>query len=48
MGIFARIGYAWVKWKSRYGLRDVALAGDEDRKLESLRVGVPGETYAYW
>ena len=48
MGVLARIGYAWVKWNSRYGLRDVAQAGDEDRKQESLRVGVRGETYAYW
>jgi len=48
MGMLARIGYAWVKWKSRYGLRDVAPVKDEDRKQEALRVGVRGETYAYW
>ena len=48
MGMVAWIGYAWVKWKSRYGLRDVAPAADADRKQESLRVGVRGETYAYW
>ena len=48
MGMLARIGYAWVKWKSRYGLREVAAAVAEDRKQESLRVGVRGETYAYW
>ena len=48
MGMLARIGYAWVKWESRYGLREVAPAGEEDRKQESLRVGVRGETYAYW
>jgi putative endonuclease len=48
MRMLARVGYAWVKWKSRYGLRDVAPAADEDRKQESLRVGVRGETYAYW
>src|ERR1700675_5082983 len=48
MGMLARIGYAWVKWKSRYGLRDVAPAAGADRKQEALRVGVRGETYAYW
>jgi len=48
MGMVARIGYAWVKWKSRYGLRDVAPAAESDWKQESLRVGVRGETYAYW
>jgi putative endonuclease len=48
MGMLARIGYAWVKWKSRYGLRDFAPVAGDDRKQESLRVGVRGETYAYW
>jgi len=48
MGILARMGYAWVKWKSRHGLRDLGPVADEDRKQESLRVGVRGETYAYW
>ena len=48
MGMLARIGYAWVKWKSRYGLRDVGPAVEADRKQEALRVGVRGETYAYW
>jgi len=48
MAMLARIGYAWVKWKSRYGLRDVAPAAESDWKQESLRVGVRGETYAYW
>jgi putative endonuclease len=48
MGMLARVGYAWVKWKSRYGLRDVAPAAETDRKQESRRVGVRGETYAYW
>jgi hypothetical protein len=32
--------------KSRYGLRDVGPAMEADRKQESLRVGVRGETYA--
>jgi putative endonuclease len=48
MGMLARIGFAWVKWKSRYGLRDVVPAAGADRKQESRRVGVRGETYAYW
>jgi hypothetical protein len=48
MGMLARIGYAWVKWKSRNGLRDVAPVTEEDRKQEALRLGVRGETYAYW
>lgn len=48
MGMLARIGYAWVKWKSRYGLRDAGPAMESDGKQESLRVGVRGETYAYW
>jgi putative endonuclease len=48
MRMMARIGYAWVKWKSRYGLRDFAPAAESDWKQESLRVGVRGETYAYW
>jgi putative endonuclease len=48
MGMLAWIGYAWVRWKSRYGLRDVDPATEADRKQESLRVGVCGETYAYW
>jgi hypothetical protein len=29
MGMLARIGYAWVKWRSRNGLRDVAPATEE-------------------
>jgi putative endonuclease len=48
MGMLARIGFAWVKWKSRYGLRGVGPVMEADRKQESLRVGVRGETYAYW
>jgi putative endonuclease len=48
MGMLARIGFAWVKWKSRYGLRDVVAGSEGDRKQEALRVGVRGETYAYW
>jgi putative endonuclease len=47
MGLFARAGFAWVCWKSRRGLRDDA-AQQDDHKHEALRVGVRGETYAYW
>ena len=48
MGMLARIGYAWVRWKSRRGLREIAPPAEGDWKQESLRVGVRGETYAYW
>ena len=48
MRMLGRIGFAWVKWKSRYGLREIAPSAEGDRKQESLRVGVRGETYAYW
>src|SRR5260221_12781210 len=48
MGMLAGIGYAWVKWKSRHGLREVAPTTEGDWKQESRRVGVRGETYAYW
>lgn len=48
MGMLARIGFAWVKWRSRYGLRDATRATQDDWKQEALRVGVRGETYAYW
>ena len=49
--LLARIGFAVVKWKSRHGLRDdldsaapIATA----KKMQALRTGVRGETYAYW
>ena len=48
MGLLPTLGFAWVRWKSRHGLRDDATASRDDRKQESLRVGVRGETYAYW
>jgi len=47
MSMLARAGFAWVRWKSRRGLRDDARQQD-DYKQQSLRVGVRGETYAYW
>ena len=48
MGMVARIGFALVQWKSRHGLREVALVAQDEWKQETLRVGVRGETYAYW
>ncbi len=48
MGMLARIGFAWVEWKSRHGLRDVVPATQAEWKHETLRVGIRGETYAYW
>ena len=48
MGMLARVGFAWVQWKSRRGLRDDAAAFLDERKQEDRRVGVRGETYAYW
>jgi putative endonuclease len=44
----ARIGFAWVKWQSRQGLRDSGGAMDQAKKHEALQMGVRGETYAYW
>lgn len=48
MGLIARIGFAWVKWKSRRGLRDPDESTANAEKQEALRIGVRGETYAYW
>ena len=44
----ALIGFAWVKWQSRQGLRDSGEATAEAKKHEALQMGVRGETYAYW
>jgi putative endonuclease len=46
--LIARIGFAWVKWQSRQGLRDSGEAIDPAKKQEALQLGVRGETYAYW
>jgi putative endonuclease len=46
--LVARIGFAWVKWQSRQGLRDSGEAADQAKKQEALQLGVRGETYAYW
>src|SRR5271169_6134460 len=48
MTILARIGFAIVNWKSRYGLRDDEATNEGEKKLEAQRTGVRGETYAYW
>lgn len=46
--LIARIGFAWVQWKSRHGLRDTEGATANAKKQEALQIGVYGETYAYW
>jgi putative endonuclease len=54
MELPGKLGFAVVKWRSRRGLRGpskaagVADAKVPDAKKEALRVGVNGETYAYW
>lgn len=48
MSLLARAGFALVQWRSRRGLRDDGDAGQGGGKQEDLRVGVRGETYAYW
>jgi putative endonuclease len=47
MAMLGKFGFALVKWKARHGLRGVAKV-DDDAKKAALRVGVKGETYAYW
>jgi len=47
-GLIARIGFAWVKWKSRHGLRELGEGTAHAKKHEALRIGIRGETYAYW
>jgi putative endonuclease len=47
MELLGKFGFAVVKWKARHGLRGVAKASDDAKKV-ALRVGVKGETYAYW
>ena len=48
MSLLARLDFAWVHWKSRHGLREDVAAVRDGGKHEALRVGVRGETYAYW
>jgi len=45
--MLARIGFAWVCWRSRHGLLGASPATGA-KKLEALQAGVRGETYAYW
>jgi hypothetical protein len=45
MELLGKFGFAVVKWKARHGLRGVAKASDDAKKV-ALRVGVKGETYA--
>jgi putative endonuclease len=44
----ARIGFAWVKWRSRHGLRDAGESTTQAKKQEARQIGVRGEMYAYW
>jgi putative endonuclease len=48
LALIARIGFAWVRWHSRKGLRDPGDATPQPNKHEALQMGVRGETYAYW
>ncbi len=46
--LVARIGFAWVRWHSRQGLRETGETTAQAKKHEALQIGVRGETYAYW
>lgn len=48
LSAIARMGFAWVRWKSRRGLDDADAAGNASKKEQARRVGVRGESYAYW
>jgi putative endonuclease len=48
LGLIGRIGFAWVKWKSRHGLCDNGVSTAQAKKQEALQMGVRGEAYAYW
>lgn len=48
MNILARVGFAIVKWKARYGLSGDVPSVDTADKLEALGLGAQGERYAYW
>ena len=47
LGLIARIGFTVVRWKARRGLSEGESANNQ-KKHAALRVGVRGETYAYW
>jgi putative endonuclease len=51
--MLARIGFAIVRWKARHGLQDTSQAADAEagataERLAAQRIGMRGETYAYW
>ena len=46
--LVARLGFAWVRWRSRHGLRETDEATGDVKKHEALQLGVRGETHAYW
>jgi putative endonuclease len=48
MNLLARAGFSWIQWKSRRGLLEDSDVPSADAKYAALRVGVRGETYAYW
>jgi Holliday junction resolvase-like predicted endonuclease len=48
MAFIARIGFAWVRWKSRHGLTERDDSTADAKKDEALQLGVRGERYAYW
>jgi putative endonuclease len=48
MPLFSRCIFQLVHWASRKGLRDDRDPSPGERKLESHRAGIRGETYAYW
>lgn len=49
MALLGKLGFRIVKWKARHGLRgSPSEKSSDDAKKEALRVGVKGETYAYW
>ena len=48
LGLVGRLGFAWVRWHSRLGLRETGEAAVQASKQEALQLGVRGETYAYW
>jgi putative endonuclease len=48
MSFFSRCIFRAVRWASRKGLRDDHEGAPDQRKHESRRAGIRGETYAYW
>jgi hypothetical protein len=48
LSLLARVGFAWVSWRLRQGLRDGTGATNQANKHEALQMGVREETSAYW